>query len=449
MTLSIRNFSIRSFLLINILLITALVASLSALGDYYLNQADVQTNMDMVLEQMGLSFHAVLASTTEPATRESLHDKFFSNTQYDFQVWTDKNTLQLFSPKTELLNFNIAPPGLSNIMIDKEHWRIFKIIDVQNHWSFIVAEKYHSRNSLLRHIARNNFYILLLAVPLSGILIWLVVGWGFRSITRITTEVSNRAHTYLKPVDIQFVPLEIRPLIIELNDLFLRLHEAFEREKRFAGDAAHELRTPLAALKTQAQIVLRTTDEKEQHLLLENLILSVDRITHIVQQLLILSRLVPEAASIYDVVDVDLPKIAAEIIAQLVPMALEKNIEIALDSPDSLKLKGNLTGLSILIRNLVDNAIRYTPEHGQVTIDITKTSRHVILKVIDTGPGIPEELRSRVFERFYRMIGNNAAGSGLGLAIVQQIAALHHAEIKLATPRNGKGLQIEIWFPKR
>jgi two-component system sensor histidine kinase QseC len=122
---------------------------------------------------------------------------------------------------------------------------------------------------------------------------------------------------------------------------------------------------------------------------------------------------------------------------------------LKLHSTDSLKLKGNLTGLSILIRNLVDNAIRYTPEHGQVTIDITKTSRHVILKVIDTGPGIPEELRSRVFERFYRMIGNNAAGSGLGLAIVQQIAALHHAEIKLATPRNGKGLQIEIWFPKR
>jgi hypothetical protein len=109
MTLSIRNFSIRSFLLINILLITALVASLSALGDYYLNQADVQTNMDMVLEQMGLSFHAVLASTTEPATRESLHDKFFSNTQYDFQVWTDKNTLQLFHLKQNYSTL-ILPP---------------------------------------------------------------------------------------------------------------------------------------------------------------------------------------------------------------------------------------------------------------------------------------------------------------------------------------------------
>lgn len=449
MTLSIRNFSIRNFLLVNILIITALVASLSALGDYFLNQADVQKHMDTVLEQMGLSFHAVLSNAIEPKTAQRLQNKFFSDTKYHYQVWSSQDALMLYSPKTATINFNIAPIGLSDLVINKELWRIYKISDSHTHWDFIVAEKYNNRNKLLWHIGQNNFYILLLALPLSGILIWLIVGYGFRNITRITTEVSNRAHTYLKPVDIQSVPLEIKPLILELNDLFLRLHSAFEREKRFAGDAAHELRTPLAALKTQAQVVLKTTDEKERHALLENLILAVDRITHIVQQLLILSRLVPEAASIYDIVEVDLPKIAAEIIAQLVPMALEKKIDISLDSPDSLKLKGNLTGLSILIRNLVDNAIRYTPEHGQVTVEISQTSRHVVLKVTDNGPGIPEELRERVFERFYRMMGNSAAGSGLGLAIVQQISELHQADIKLTTPPNGKGLQIEIWFPKR
>lgn len=444
-----RHFSIRSFLLIYILCITALVASLSALGDYFLNQTDVQKHMDSVLEQMGLSFHAVLATTTEPTATHKLQDTYFSKTKYDFQVWSNTNTLMLYSPNTVNINFNNAPPGISDQTINHENWRIFKVSDAQTHWGYIVAEKYDARNELLWRIGRNNFYILLLALPLSGILIWLIVGYGFQSVTRISSEVSNRAHTYLKPVELESVPIEIKPLVNELNDLFIRLHEAFEREKRFAGDAAHELRTPLAALKTQVQIVLKTTEEKERHALLENLIVAVDRITHIVQQLLILSRLVPEAASIYDIVEVDLPKIAAEVIAQLVPMALEKEIEIALDSPDSVKLKANLTGLSILIRNLVDNAIRYTPEQGHVTVEISDHPAFVILKVLDSGPGIPEELRSRVFERFYRMIGNSVAGSGLGLAIVQQIAELHQADIKLTTPSNGKGLQIEIWLPKR
>ncbi len=444
-----RNFSIRNFLLIYILCITALMASLSAVGDYFLNQSDVQKHMDSVLEQMGLSFHAVLANVTEPKTSRGLQDQFFSRTKYDFQVWSNDNVLMLYSPQTKNINFNVASNGLTDITIDNEMWRIFKVIDVNTHWTYIVAERYNARNKLLWRIGRNNFYILALTLPFAGLLIWLIVGYGFKSVTRISSEVSNRAHTYLKPVELEEVPEEIKPLIIELNDLFLRLHEAFEREKRFAGDAAHELRTPLAALKTQVQIVLKTSDEKERHQLLENLIVAVDRITHIVQQLLILSRLVPEAASIYDLVEVDIPKIAAEVIAQLVPMALEKDIDIALDSPDSVKLKANLTGLSILIRNLVDNAIRYTPEHGQVIVEIADQLEYVILKVIDNGPGIPEELRARVFERFYRMIGNSAAGSGLGLAIVQQISELHQADIKLATPTSGKGLQIEIWLPKR
>lgn len=441
--------SIRSFLLITLILLTTTFAFLSAIGDYYLNQHDVQKNLDTVLEQMALSFHAVMSHTTETEAVQSIHEKFFRSTKYNFQVWTDKNTMVLYSPKTEAIDFNVAVPGLSDENIGGEYWRIYKIVDPTNHWSYIVSERYYTRNKLLRHIAKNNFYILIPTIPLSGIFIWFIVTWGFKSVTRISEEVSNRAHTYLKPVDINLVPLEIKPLILELNDLFIRLHEAFEREKRFAGDAAHELRTPLAALKTQAQVILKTTEEKERHALLENLILAVDRITHIVQQLLILSRLVPEAASIYDVITVDLSKIAAEIIAQLVPMALEKNIDISLDAPENIKLKGNLTGLSILIRNLVDNAIRYTPNHGQVTVVITQTKQHIILKIIDTGPGVPEELRARVFERFYRMMGNSASGSGLGLAIVQQIAELHRAEIKVATPANNKGLQIEIWFPKR
>lgn len=463
--------SIRRFLLVYILIAIAVITSLSAVGDYYLSREDIRSHMDALLEQMGLSFAVIIANNINSNDIQELESElsliqnqnqylfylndprsqnaFFNQGKYYFQLWDDRGKLLLYSVKANHLNLDVTPIGFSDREINGEDWRVFKIHDNKRHINFIVGEKYNIRNQLLHRIALNNFYVMLLTYPLSGILIWFIVGWGFKSLRRITNEVSNRAPSYLEPVDSLNAPIEIKPLIDELNHLFARLREAFEREKRFAADAAHELRTPLAALKTQAQIVLKISDESEKRLLLENLITSVDRIVHIVQQLLTLSRLVPEAASIYDIVDMNLPKLTAEIIAQLVPMALEKEIDIELEAPQSnLTIKGNLTGISILIRNLVDNAIRYTPEKGQVKVEIQEEEKTIVLRVSDSGPGIPEDLRARVFERFYRVIGSNVSGSGLGLSIVQQIAELHHAEITLGISHLGKGLKFEVRFSR-
>jgi two-component system sensor histidine kinase QseC len=463
--------SIRNFLLIYILLAVAFLTTLSAYGDYYLSQSDVRTHMDALLEQMGLSFAAVVSANTKNKTELEVVENelqkietqshytifttdtknknaFLGQTKYYFQLWNDQGKLLLYSTKANSLNLNNVPAGLSDLTLNGQSWRVFKISDPQNRMNYIVGERYTVRDQLLHYIALNNFYIMLITFPLYAFLIWFIVGWGFKSVQKVTTELSNRAPSYLEPVDTKEVPIEIKPLVEELNTLFGKLHEAFEREKRFAGDAAHELRTPLAALKTQVQVALKTSDQNERESLFEKLIPGVDRIVHIVQQLLTLSRLVPEAASVYEIVEINFSKLTAEIIAQLVPMALEKHIEIELDAPQSTIIKGNLTGISILIRNLVDNAIRYTPEKGQVNIVILEEAEHIILQVIDTGPGIPEELRSRVFERFYRIIGNNTSGSGLGLAIVQQIAQLHQATIKLLQPKKGTGLIIEVRFIK-
>lgn len=465
------TFSIRNFLLIYLLLAVMLMGSLSAFGDYYLSKNDIRAHMDALLEQMGLSFAAVVSAdfknkaelavikhelnVIEEKSRYFMfvsdnksQNTFFGQTKYYFQLWDNKGNLILYSAKSNHLDLDVAPLGLSDLNINGQSWRIFKIYDKENNINYVVGERYTIRDQLSHNIALNNFYILLITFPLSAILIWFIVGWGFRSVKRITNEVSNRAPTYLEPVDIHEVPVEIKPLIEELNSLFERLHEAFEREKRFAGDAAHELRTPLAALKTQVQVALKTTDEKERESLFEKLIPSVDRIVHIMQQLLTLSRLVPEAASTYDISEINFSKLTAEIIAHLVPMALEKHIDIELDALSNIHIKGNLTGISILVRNLVDNAIRYTPINGRVNVEIREESENVILSVIDTGPGIPEELRTRVFERFYRIIGSNASGSGLGLAIVQQIAHIHQAAIKLSSPKKGTGLIIEVRFMK-
>ena len=201
---------------------------------------------------------------------------------------------------------------------------------------------------------------MLLTFPLSGLLIWIIIGRGLDSLDRVAQEVANRAPTHLEPVDLQEVPEEIKPVIDELNKLFYRLQEGFEREKRFAADAAHELRTPLAALKAQAQVALNTTNIEEKNSALQKLIVSVNRSAHIVQQLLTMSKLVPEASSINDIDDVNLVKIAREVLAMLAPTAVEKQIELDFEHDEHPpKLAGNPTALGILIRNLVDNAIRY------------------------------------------------------------------------------------------
>ena len=313
----------------------------------------------------------------------------------------------------------------------------------------ITADRNSIRQSLESQIATNTVYILIFSYPILGLLIWFIIGRGLNALSRVGKEVGDRATHYLEPFDLKSIPIEMLPLIDELNKLFLRLHQGLEREKAFSANAAHELRTPLAAIKTQAQVARKTNDETQRKTALRNLIASVDRCTHVVQQLLILSRLVPEA-TLQDVSKVDLSNLTAEVIAGLAPAAINKQIDIELIAASKkIYLAANATALSILIRNLVDNAIRYTPEHGIITVHLSQSidQRHSTLRVSDNGPGISPELRSQVFERFYRVLGNQSSGSGLGLAIVQQIASLHNAKVILETPINGQGLDVIIHFP--
>ena len=300
------------------------------------------------------------------------------------------------------------------------------------------------------YLDQKNIYIMLLTFPLSGVLIWLIIGRGLKSLDRVAQEVANRAPSHLEQVDIADVPTEMKPLVDELNKLFFRLKEGFEREKRFTADAAHELRTPLAALKTQAQVALNSNNIEDKNIALQKLIASVNRSTHIVQQLLTMNKLVPEAASINDLDEVNLPKVTREILAMLAPAAVEKHIELEFDSAENIPtFSGNSTAIGILIRNLVDNAIRYCETEGQIIVHVYQQHQDIVLEVRDNGPGIPIELQSRVFERFFRVLGNKGPGSGLGLAIVQQICALHNGRVILNTPDDGTGLIVRVFFPNK
>lgn len=445
--------SIRYFLLISLLLSITIASTINGIGNYLLDEQVIQPYLDGQLVRIS-SLISILSDSTNSNSkvRAQIIDYLratqpITKQKFIFQVWNKSGELLIQSSDQKAVALKDAPLGFSDQIIHGDDWRIYSHYDDKMQVKIIVAELYNIRRELADDIARSNANILLITYPVFGLLVWFIISLALRSITRVTTEISSRASTFLEPVQLTEIPVEIKPLVAELNQLFIRLKLAFERNKRFAADAAHELRTPLAALKTHAQVALKSDNDSDRTKALQNVIQSVNRSSHVVAQLLTLSRLNEEEA-LTDVKPLDLHKLATEIIAYLAPHALEKNIEIELSPPPVEPIVlGNDTALGILIRNVVDNAIRYTPADGAVKVSIIHTDTQIIFRVIDTGPGIPAELRERVFERFYRILGTKPSGSGLGLAIVSQITALHHAVINLSTPVNGKGLQFDVAFP--
>lgn len=462
------TYSIRKYLLINLLLALFVTSILNGIGDFYLDRKDIEKHLDTLLAQAAFSLKALMgedihardlsqiqhalqnipiSTKPSPDLDEREREELELKGKFQFQIWADDGILLLHSARAPKLPLSSGDEGYSTKEINKMPWRVYTTYDAKLRITVVVAERLDFRKQLAIEVSKNDLFIVLLIIPISGLLIWLIIGKGLWSLKRVTDEVSARKPGFLEPVSTEKVPSEIKPLVDELNKLFLKLHEALEREKRFAADAAHELRTPLAALKTQAQVALFAKDDEDRKETIRNIISGVNRSAHVVQQLLTLSRLIPGAPGMGDVGEVNLSALAAEVIGEHVPLADKKNIEIEMKSdPESVKLNANAAALGILLRNLIDNAIRYTPEKGTVTVELSEKRNKAILRVIDNGPGIPAELRARVFERFFRVLGNKTTGSGLGLAIVQQIAELHGATVKLGTPATGKGLQVEIIF---
>jgi two-component system sensor histidine kinase QseC len=462
--------SIRKFLLVNLLLAVTITTTLTAIGNYYLDEKDIHDHLDIIMAVSALSYQALLGDDidTRPLPdiqtkldqipieignhfKKTFHDDFITShylNKFNFQFLDKQGHILLRSATAPRIPLPITKEGFKDIYLHSQKWRIFSAENHATGTHTVLAEQYNSRNELGELITEDDIYIMLLTFPLSGLLIWFIIGRGLDSLERVALEVSNRAPSHLEPVNIKSVPKEIKPVIDELNKLFDRLQEGFDREKRFAADAAHELRTPLATIKAQAQVALNAQTLLEKNNALEKLLTGINRSEHVVQQLLTISKFVPEVVMQHDISSINLVKITQEILALMVPTAIEKDIDLEFNHDKHLpKFKGNLTAISILIRNLVDNAIRYTQPHGLVSVRVYSSPSDVVLEIRDTGQGIPEELRNRVFERFFRVVGNKGQGSGLGLGIVKQICDLHQAKITLASPDEGPGLVVSVSFP--
>jgi len=312
-----------------------------------------------------------------------------------------------------------------------------------------VAETLNKRHILANEILLGMLLPELLLIVLVGVLIWYGVERGLKPLAALQQEIGNRSHRDLSPLPEQNVPGEVRSLIHAMNDLLARLSKALSVQQRFIADAAHQLRTPLAGLKTQTELALRQKDPDEVRHTLQHLNTATGQTTHLVNQLLSLARAEPGAGRAQALQPLNLSDLARDTTTEWVPRAIERNIDLGLDgTPAAADIEGDALLVKELLGNLLDNAIRYTQPGGQVTVRVTTERDKVQLSVEDNGPGIPAAERERVFERFHRVLGSGAEGCGLGLAIVREIAQTHNAETRLGPGAGGSGTLVTVVFPR-
>lgn len=360
-----------------------------------------------------------------------------------FQIWEGDGVLRLRSASAPLERLAAADEGFSDVTLAGKPWRVFSRRDGDHALVVQVGELRELRDALAGRIAAHLLAPLLIALPLLALLIWFGVGRGLAPLARVNEQLGERAPDYLEPVAAAGAPRELRPLIDTLNRLLERMRNALEGERRFTADAAHELRTPLAALRTQAQVALAAADAGSRQHALDQVLAGCDRATRLVEQLLTLSRLDPQAAARRHA-PLALRALAAAAVAEAAPRALAKDVDLGLAEGSEQQVRGDADLLALLLRNLVDNAVRYTPRGGEVSVSVSLQDGAVALAVTDSGPGIAAEERDKVLRRFYRVLGSGESGSGLGLSIVQRVCELHGTRLELSDGPGGRGLRAAL-----
>jgi two-component system sensor histidine kinase QseC len=358
-----------------------------------------------------------------------------------FQIWEDGKRLSLRShsaPKTRLSPVEI---GFS----DQGDWRVYSLWDDEEGNLVQVAESHQARAELSEGIAAHLLIPIAVALPLLAIALVLTVRSTLAPLSSLADSIGHRSPEYLDHIPVGDAPSEMLPILDQLNSLLLRVGTSLTQERRFTADAAHELRTPLAAMRTHAQVARASQTCGERDAALANVVAATDRAAHLIEQLLTLARL--DAASLVrQFRPCDLHALAADVLAQETATAVNKSVDIELAEGPPVQIVSEPTLLAVLLRNLVDNAIRYTPPGGKVKVVATPSGGGATLEVIDNGPGIAAEDRGRVLDRFYRLAGSRETGSGLGLAIVARISELIGARLELTDTPDRIGLRVRVSF---
>lgn len=396
------------------------------------------SHLAKVLEQVTQSEIAATGSVSIHFPQHDLGYQHKYENKVAFRIWY-KGKLVAQSLRAQSFKGLTAPIGFSDQEIKGRPWRFYVYEDEEAGFKVETAQRFAIRYELIGQLVLSLLVPFLLFIPVLLGIIWLGVKKSLSPVERISRSVDERHSDDFAPIDATGLPQEVLPILQAMNRLFLRIADTFRREREFTDNAAHELRTPLAALKTQTQVLLKrmAQDKPIAASQLEDLHLIIDRATHLVDQLLFFSRLQAEVPELSDVAWSDL---VTQIAHESVLSASNRHQRFDIDIAQGVRVSGNGPALDIMVRNVIDNAIKYTPEHGQISVVLAGDGK---LSVADSGPGLTAAQRDMAFDRFVRFDATGQKGSGLGLSICRWIAQAHGWEIGLRQ-NSSHGLIVDI-----
>jgi len=456
-----KNISLRGKLLLWLLLPMLFIWGIGSVGSYYFAYkfANIAYDRSLADSARDLARQITIVNGRETLDLPPAAEKMFLTDEYDkiyLKVTNSDGDLLAGDPDLP------SPPisSSSNVLIMHDGMVQSRKVRIASRYYLPsksqakrpvlvqAAETLNKRKTLANEILTAIVLPQLLLILSALLVVWLGISRGLQPLQHLRREITARSHRDLSPVDEGHAPMEVLPIIDSINGLMARLDKAMSAQQRFVSNAAHQLRTPVAGLITKIDLALRQTDRESLLHSLQQLRMSAERIARLVSQMLDLAKVGPDANKMPELKPLNLTETVQEVTRAWFSQALGKNIDIGYEGPDQeIMISGDKFLIKILLDNLLDNALRYSPPGSSVTTKLEKNGS-IILSVEDDGPGIPVEERDSVFQRFYRILGNNVEGSGLGLSIVKEIANLHEATVVIDDPGDHAGTVVKLIFSK-
>lgn len=450
--------SLRLRLIAGLLATLTTLCLLDSLWSYRDAYHETEEIFDAHLAQYARIVHNLLADALPPTDQPMLVWRAPLETRgvghsyerkLNFQVWQGDRLAARSAAALAQQPYAPLRAGYQNARDERSDWRVFTLPDPDHGLMIQVAERGDVRGEMAEMIARRTLSKNLALIPLTAVLVAWLVSQVLAPLKALVAGITARRPDRLDPLPLDGLPGELQPIIVAINELMARLHQALAQERRFTSDAAHELRTPLALVRLQIE-GLALADEAGRQIAHQRLLKGIDRLSRTVSQMLLLARL-EQAADRMPMTPVDLKALLEASVAELAPAAVAKDQDLSLAVPAEACVLGHAQAeaLAILMRNLLDNAIRYTPSGGRIGVTLDLDEAHARLAVEDSGPGVPEAMRERIWERFFRPPGMESPGSGLGLSIVRQVLELHGGVAQGSPGDAGRGWRVEVRLPLR
>lgn len=435
--------SLKTFLILALVATVTLVNFIAAVHGYRESMREAERLLD---EQLSMQAHILGAVDA----RSGVVDTDTRPSRLLFQVWDVQGRMLARSRNAPASPLPEQPAGFQDINYGGYRWRSLAHFFPERGLWVLVAERADIRYRLAEEVVIESVLPTVLGLPLICLLVLIIVNAGLRPLTQLARKLRGKQPHDLSPITLEPAPRELTVLVDSANELLRRLESGFERERRFTADAAHELRTPIAALKVHLQNLIDEPGGADTGTL-EKLKQAADRMGRLVEQILTLNRTVPEHY-VARFACIDLFAVTRHVMESgLIAEATEKSQQLEFEGVPC-EIYGDLFAIETLVLNLLGNAVKYTPAGGRIVVGTSVADGVVSLRVRDSGPGIPAAMRERVFERFYRLGGDRhesgTVGCGLGLSIVRQIAELHGAAVELSDSGMGSGLCVTVRFPR-